>query len=149
MQIKRLEVFDPNLLKDLIKLSQKEGFRFLDRFRTEWENGKNQFDGQGEGIFQLTINGKLVGLVGLNRDPYWQDALIGRLRRLYIHPEYRNKGLGRKLVAFILDFAKAHFQLITLRTDQKVAAQFYLALGFQLSKWSETETHHKWLVQQK
>lgn len=73
---------------------------------------------------------KLIGIGGLNEDPYTENNKIGRVRRFYIAKEYRRKGLGRLLLARILSDAKTHFNIVVLHTDTEQGDEFYTSSGF-------------------
>lgn len=93
--------------------------------------GVNRFDLPGERLMLARAGGRLVGVGGLNRDPYAQAPDVGRLRHLYVLRDSRRGGVGTLLVRSILQGAEAHFSLIRLRTDSADAAAFYTRLGFR------------------
>jgi GNAT superfamily N-acetyltransferase len=114
----------------LIGESGREGFGFLERLHAEFLDGSNRFDALGEALLGAWRAEHLVGIAGLNRDPYVSDPRVGRLRHLYVRRPERERGIGRALVAALLADAARHFDLIRLRTDTVAAARFYEALGF-------------------
>ena len=71
---------------------------------------------------------RLLGIGGLNRDPYINDPRAGRLRHLYVMKDERRAGIGRALVERILGHAGSNFDSVRLWTDR--AAAFYDSLGF-------------------
>jgi GNAT superfamily N-acetyltransferase len=85
-------------LAALLAESEQAGWRFLRRLTDEWAVGLNRFNGPGEAVFAAWTNGQLVGICGLNVDPYAGDSRVGRVRHLYIRAECRRRGLGRQLV---------------------------------------------------
>ncbi len=106
----------------------REGFGMITRMRKDWESGTNRFDREGEillGSFRADV---LIGIGGLNRDPYINDPRIGRLRHLYVMKNERRHGIGRSLVEGILRYATGHFDSVRLWTER--AASFYDCLGF-------------------
>src|SRR5688572_6670308 len=82
----------------LVAPSKREGWRYVQRLAEEWASGANRFDQLGEVLLVARVEGKIVGVCGLNIDPYTGDPTIGRVRRLYVHPDYRGQGLGRELL---------------------------------------------------
>jgi hypothetical protein len=60
----------PPQLVDLEREASAQGFNFLDRLIEEWTTGTNRFDKPGECLLVATDNGHLVGIGGLNIDPY-------------------------------------------------------------------------------
>jgi GNAT superfamily N-acetyltransferase len=93
----------------LLEESLAEGFQFLARLRSDWHAGANRFGGAGEAFFTARRQGSLVGVCGLNVDPYAGDPAIGRLRRLYVTIRSRRHGVGRALVSAALAHARPHF----------------------------------------
>jgi GNAT superfamily N-acetyltransferase len=131
----------PRDLDRLVQASLAEGFGFLDRLREEWETGANRFARPGEVLFEARRRGQLVGICGLNRDPYLGSATAGRVRRLYVAPEARRLGIARRLVHEVLREAHERFTLLRLRTDTREGALFYQALGFHPTTGVATATH--------
>lgn len=99
-----------NLIVDevypLVLESEKEGFRFVRRLYDEHVSGTNRFDGDREVLFIARHSNQIVGICGLNQDPYSQFNNVGRVRRLYVHPDFRKHGVGRRLVSNVILEAK-------------------------------------------
>ena len=53
--------------------------------------------------------------------------------------------MGTLLLRKIIDEARQHFRLLTLRTFSEDAATFYVALGFQSTSKVPNATHALWL----
>jgi len=118
-------------LDPLVVEADAEGHLFMRRMRDDWGTCENRFDRLGELLLAARLDGRLVGIGGLNRDPYAQDPAIGRLRRLYVVGAARQLGVGALLVRHILAHAASHFSVVRLRTLSPAAAAFYARLGFQ------------------
>jgi amino-acid N-acetyltransferase len=69
--------------------------------------------------------GRTVGVCGLEK---YDD--VGLLRTLGVDPEYRNRGLGRKLVETTLTRARVE-RLHTIYLLTTTAPEFFARLGFQ------------------
>ena len=106
--------------------ARSEGFNFLDRLITEWKDGTNRFDDEGEALFGAYLNGELVGTAGVTR----QDPALGRIRRVYVYPDFRRQGIAKSLMREVLSFARARYSELVLFTDTERAATFYETLGF-------------------
>jgi GNAT superfamily N-acetyltransferase len=117
----------------LLEEARQAGFRALDRLVEDWASGANRFDGPGEVLFAALDGGRVVGVCGLNIDPYAPGGRVGRVRRLYVLAGYRRRGIGRQLVGRAVDRARGIFERLRLRTDSEGAARFYEALGFRRS----------------
>jgi GNAT superfamily N-acetyltransferase len=107
-----------------------DGFRFIEKLMTEWESGANRFDQPGECFLGAFSGADLIGVGGLNRDPYAKGKAAGRIRHLYVRRAARGQGVGSALLRHLLDEAKVAFDLMRLRTDTRKAAAFYLSHGF-------------------
>jgi GNAT superfamily N-acetyltransferase len=126
---------------ELVTNALGENFRALLRLRNGWRDGSNRFVEHGEGLFAARLDRVLVGICGLNRDPFTIAEGVGRLRHLYVSPACRRRGVGSALVTDILAHAKAHFRTVRLRTDRTDANSFYLALGFRGTPGNPDATH--------
>src|SRR5438270_11536961 len=88
----------PDRLAELVAESEETGFRFVRRLVEDWESGRNRFDGPGEALFAAVCGQRVVGVCGLNADPYTAAPGVGRVRRLYVLAGFRRSGVGRQLV---------------------------------------------------
>lgn len=63
------------------------------------------------------------------------DASTSVLKRLYVSPAHRNRGIARSLVEAVIAFSREHrhgrIVLDTERTRLSAAYQLYLSLGFE------------------
>lgn len=138
--IKRLEDL-PEQIHTLHAQAVAEGFRFLTRLITEWENRSQRFDKPGECLLGVFRHDQLVAIGGVSRDPY-STPDNGRIRRVYVAPPMRGQQVGKTLVEQLLAFAAMHFQTVRLTTDTAQGAAFYLQCGFH-SVTDATATHAK------
>lgn len=126
----------------LVKESSFQGFRFVERLIRDYRSGLNCFDKPGEVLLKASLKDVVIGIGGLNQDPYFNDPKVGRLRHLYVGAAWRRCGVGRLLVNQLTDEAGQHFHLLTLRTDTLTADKFYQKLGFKIYPSWEHTTHH-------
>lgn len=117
----------PEQIIELSLVSQNEGFRFINRLIDEYQSGKNCFDQEGEALFGIQQNEKIIAIGGINAT---EDIEIGRLRRFYVHPEYRRQGVGELLLRSVEEHTKKYFNEIVLYTDTHRAAAFYKKMGY-------------------
>ncbi len=123
--------------------SQQEGFRFPQRLEDEWMSGINQFSKPGEGLYKAVVGNEVIAIGGINVDPYANGKATGRLRRFYVTKKWRGRGVGRKLLAYILAQEPLFFTTITLRTDNPAACVFYEKCGFERVLDDPFVTHQK------
>ena len=107
-----------------------EGYDFIETLVEEWASAENRFDAPGEILCGHLEEGLLVAVGGLNLDPFAGRPDMGRLRRVYVRPAWRNKGIGRALVTALVDQARTHFRCVRLRAENADAARLYERLGF-------------------
>ncbi|WP_426530390.1 GNAT family N-acetyltransferase [Bradyrhizobium sp. McL0615] len=120
----------PSVIEPLRTDAARQGFRFVERLVSDWTSGANTFGQPGERILGAFTDAMLVGVGGLNRDPYAADPAVGRIRHLYVRSDHRRSGIGRAMVDHLLNEARLTFSQVRLRTDTEEAARFYLRCGF-------------------
>ena len=84
--VTELRNLNVDYLYPLVLESENEKFRFVRRLYDEYAGGANRFDRDGEALFVAHHLDQIVGICGLNQDPYSQFGNVGRVRRLYVHP---------------------------------------------------------------
>lgn len=134
-----LEKFD---IEQLITESTHQGYRFVKRLKDEYEQGINRFDLSGESLFVVISETKVIGIGGLNHDPYLNREGYGRVRHVYVLKSYRGRGIGKAILKTIIDEAKHHFRVLTLNTNNEVADVMYCKEGFIKSDQYEYATHY-------
>lgn len=134
----------PDEIDVLIDESLREGFGAVSKLKSAYLKGSNIFSNNGEGLFAAYSQNNLVGICGLNIDPYLTDSSIGRLRHLYVLTKYRKQGFGTLLVEAAEQIAIQNFTLLRLYTSDKEASLFYQRIGYTLTE-GEHVSHTKQL----
>ncbi|HDR7618957.1 GNAT family N-acetyltransferase [Bacillus mycoides] len=142
IQIKRIGDLLKYEVNHLVQESKEEGFNFLLKLKNEYESKRNTFSKTGECLYGIFREDTLIGIGGLNQDPYTKNNKIGRLRRFYIAKDYRRKGLGKLLLGRILSDAKIYFTIVVLHTDTEQGDQFYISSGFAKGKMYVGTSHY-------
>ena len=78
----------------------------------------------------IKIEGRLVGYGG-----FWHIVDEAHISNIAIHPEYRRKGLGRKLLAHLLELAverRATKATLEVRPSNLAAQRLYGSFGFEV-----------------
>lgn len=119
------------MIESLVDESKQEGFALVQRTIDDWNDGTNRFSHGGEGLWGLISGAELIGIGGLNIDPYVEDRGAGRVRHLYIRQAYRRKGCATLLMDTIVGQARSHFRILRLFTANPAAAALYEQLGFE------------------
>src|SRR5262249_10404426 len=92
--IETLRDLPPDRGRDLLADSEAAGSRLVPPLVDDWAGGPNRFDRPGETLFGASVGGWLVGVCGLNVDPYAGGALVGRVRHLYVLTAFRGRPRG-------------------------------------------------------
>ncbi|MGH0665383.1 GNAT family N-acetyltransferase [Bacillus paranthracis] len=143
IHIKQIENLMKYEFKYLVQESKEEGFNFQKKLINEYENKLNTFNKTGECLYGIFQGEKLIGIGGLNEDPYTENNKIGRLRRFYISKDYRRIGLGKSLLNKLLSHAEKNFKVVVLHTDTKQGDAFYSANGFVKGQVYKGSSHYK------
>lgn len=147
IHIKQIENLMKYEFKYLVQESKEEGFNFLKKLINEYENKLNTFNKTGECLYGIFQGEKLIGIGGLNEDPYTENNKIGRLRRFYISKDYRRIGLGKLLLNQLLSYAEKNFKVVVLHTDTKQGDAFYTVNGFVKGELYKGSSHYKVLYE--
>ncbi|RPH53847.1 MAG: GNAT family N-acetyltransferase [Acidobacteria bacterium] len=75
------------------------------------------------------------------RRSYASKEDVGRVRHLYVLSAFRRRGVGRALIAAVIEAARGRFGELRLRTGNPEAARVYEAIGFQPSGGVADCTH--------
>jgi len=124
MEIRRLEKKDITETKKMINIVLVEFFG--KELIKDWENFED-YD-----LFLIVEeDGKIVGSIAIKDC----GKGIGKLKRMYVLKEYRNKGIAQKLITRALEFSKKiKLKKITLATDARLhsANHLYEKNGFKV-----------------
>ena len=126
---------------ELKSQSMAEGFNMLRRLEDNWLSGLNRFDGPGEKLIGASVVGLIVGVCGLNVDPFTLKTGIGRLRHLYVDSGWRKRQVGSALLSEILKDSGHWFDFINTNAPPS-AFTFYERAGFIALTGIEKVTHH-------
>lgn len=143
IELRPIHRLDPDALAPLLAASVGEGFRFVARLAEEWESDAERFARSGAVLLGAYDGARLIAIGGLTPDPYGDEPRVGRLRHLYVLPEARRRGVGRRLVRALEAEADGQYRALVLRTDTESAARFYEALGYARLAPGGTATHRR------
>jgi GNAT superfamily N-acetyltransferase len=129
ISIQKIELPVPGM-ESLQSEALAEGFGFIQTLVEQWASAENRFDAPGEILCGHLDHGLLVAVGALNIDPFAGDNEIGRIRKIYVRPAWRNKGVGRALVTTLVEEARKSFRAVRLRADNMNAARLYEKIGF-------------------
>jgi GNAT superfamily N-acetyltransferase len=129
IRIERIELPVPGI-EQIEAEAQAEGYDFIEALVSQWKSGENRFEARGEVLCGHLHQGLLVAVGGLTHDPFVFDRQVGRIRRVYVRPSWRNRGIGGALVTALVNEARGYFSTVRLRAENEEAARLYERLGF-------------------
>lgn len=101
----------------------------ITRLIGDWSAGAVRFERDGERLLAAYVAEGLAGIGGMTIEPTMSGAL--RMRRFYIRPAMRRRGIGRMLALSLLDHARPCCSIVTVHVGNDAAAKFWESLGFQ------------------
>lgn len=142
LRLQRVHELDKLALAPLLAAAEAEGHTMLRRLLDEWRSGANRFDGPGESLWGLSdAQGRWVAIGGLNLEPPPGCPGAARMRRFYVHPDWRGIGCARRLMAAVLTAAQGRFERLHVNTLSAGGAAFWSSLGFAPVAGGHAYTH--------
>src|ERR1700733_10028444 len=114
--IQKIELPIPGM-ESLQSEALAEGFGFIQTLVEQWASAENRFDAPGEILCGHLDQGLLVAVGALSIDPFSGRPEIGRIRKVYVRPAWRNRGIGRALVPTLVEEARKSFRFVRLRAE--------------------------------
>ena len=94
-------------------------------------NSKKYIINKGGKIFFAELEGNIIGTVALMPT---KNKLVFELTKMAVKPEYRNRGIGKKLLKKCIDYSKSNsYSSIILYSNKKLnnAIHLYRNFGFK------------------
>jgi GNAT superfamily N-acetyltransferase len=129
IEIQKIELPLPGIER-LRSEALAEGYDFVQTLTEQWASAENRFDAPGETLCGHLDQGLLVAVGALNIDPFAGQPDMGRIRKVYVRPAWRNRGVGRALVTTLVEEARKSFRSVRLRAENANAARLYESVGF-------------------
>jgi len=134
-QIRRLEISDAALFRDIrLEALQKNPEAFGSTYEKESAQPLSWFEATlgATDIFGAFLDGTLAGMAGYSARENSKQAHKGLLWSMYVRPAARNMGLGKILVAAVLDHARSRVEMVqlTVVSENESAHRLYRAMGF-------------------
>ena len=126
--------FQDNFEKDFYDLNIEwlEYFFQVEEYDYEvLSNSKKYIINKGGKIFFAESAGNIIGTVALMPT---KNKLVFELTKMAVKPEYRNKGIGKKLLKKCIDYSKSNsYSSIILYSNKKLnnAIHLYRNFGFK------------------
>ena len=134
-QIRRLETSDTASYREIrLEALKQNPEAFGSTFERENEQPLSWFEavlGRSD-IFGAFLDGTLAGIAGYAAQESSKQAHKAVLWAMYVRSVTRNSGLGKRLVAAVLDHARGRVEMVqlTVVSENEGARRLYSALGF-------------------
>ncbi len=132
VQIVRIFEGLPEAVEALTDEARAEGFHHIGAMALDWASGAMRYDREGEALFAAFVDGELAAVGGVTleeMDPALSHAR--RMRRLYVRPAHRRRGVGRTLAGAMIQQGFACASVLTVNAGTPDAPAFWEALGFE------------------
>jgi len=135
VQIRRLERGDAALYREIrLDALQNDPAAFGSTFERESAQPLSWFEaaiGHAD-VFGAFLDGKLAGIAGFSTQEGSKQAHKGLLWAMYVRDTARGAGLGKQLVAAVLDHARGRVEMVqlTVVSENVAAHRLYGAMGF-------------------
>ncbi len=130
-------------IRELAKIASVGGYRNIETLVNEFDSGVNRFSTPGEALFGAYEATSILGIGGINIDPYYGLATVARVRRLFVKPDARRRGVATALMLQIEEIGRKYFSKLQLFTNSETASRFYINLGYRAVKHREKISHEK------
>jgi len=134
-QIRRLQPADAALYREIrLEALQKNPEAFGSTFEKESAQPLSWFEAaiRRADIFGGFLDGWLMGIAGFTVKEGTKNEHKGLLWTMYVRSDARKSGLGKILVAAVLDHARGRVEMVqlTVVTENAAARRLYEAMGF-------------------
>jgi GNAT superfamily N-acetyltransferase len=115
-----------------------EGYQHLERLAVDWTSRAVRFDGEGEALLAVQVDGSLAGIGGLTSEAAVPGAF--RMRRFYVRPPFRRQGIGGKLALVLIERAFRIGRFVTVNAGNVDGAAFWETLALRQTCGTGTRT---------
>lgn len=135
IQVRRLTPADAALYRAIrLEALQHNAEAFSSTFEAESGQPLGWFADRlaGSDVFGAFLESTLLGVAGFRVQQGRKETHKGMLWGMYVRPQARNAGIGRRLVEAVLDRARQRVELIqtSVVSDNERARRLYASLGF-------------------
>jgi GNAT superfamily N-acetyltransferase len=119
----------------LMKDAEADGHRHVGRLASEIRCCPAMF----HAIFAAYIEGNLAGLGAITDELEPTTTPAWRMRRLYVHRQYRRRGAARAIALALMQEAAGKVRMVTVNAGNDHAARFWEQMGFyqvEGKKWT-------------
>lgn len=147
IQIQNLKTL-PQQIEQLAMQAKQENIDFLQQLIEQYQQGKITFTEQGEFFLAVYYAEKLIGCGALQQQ--WnkneKEHGIGCVNYFYLLPDYRQYGIGKKMLRYLEQHAICHFSALCLQTETTLASQFYQKMNYVFVENNPNYNYFKYLI---
>lgn len=104
-----------------------DGHRHIARLAAELTLSRAMF----HAIYACRVNGELAGVGAITDEPAMTAHPMWRMRRLYVHRQFRRRNVARTIVNALLLEAENKVSIVTVHAGNDEAVKFWEAIGFR------------------
>ena len=127
ISLQRVSSSLPHGFEDLKTDALADGHRHLIRLAAEFQQSPTMF----HAVFAGYVDGRLAGIGAMTDEPALTSGSAWRLRRLYVHRNFRRLGVARTIVMALLREATGRIPTLTVHAGNDSAYLFWEAIGFR------------------
>ncbi|MBB4372687.1 GNAT superfamily N-acetyltransferase [Bradyrhizobium sp. cir1] len=102
------------------------GHAHMTRLVAEFAHDRAMF----HAIFTCHLDGRLVGIGAITTEPAPTPVPVWRMRRLYVHHNYRRRKIAKAIANALLQEAAGKVSTVTVHAGNDGAARFWETIGF-------------------
>jgi GNAT superfamily N-acetyltransferase len=106
--------------------AKADGHEHLTRFAAEFSHNRAMF----HAIFACHADNGLAGIGAITDEPALNWQPVWRMRRLYVHRNFRRRKIARAIANALLREAAGKVSTVTVHAGNDGASQFWEAMGF-------------------
>ena len=126
MSLARISTQLPAAFDTLIEDAEADGHRHMSRLATEFDETPAMF----HAIFAAYVGDDLAGLGAITAEPERTSIPAWRMRRLYVHRQFRRRGGARAIALALMQEAASKVRMVTVNAGNEHAACFWEQMGF-------------------
>jgi len=132
-EVEEHQHFNASDLLQLNDFAKSENINVVSNLISSWSDDKSFFGGRGEGLWiaRVTESGEVIGVGGITICPTFTESR--RVRRFYIAPHWRRRGVATALAHQCIERAKsAGVSTVTCHAAASATApRFWESIGFE------------------
>lgn len=106
--------------------AKADGHAHMTRLGAEFATDRAMF----HAIFTCHLDGRLAGIGAITNEPVPAPVPMWRMRRFYVHRDYRRREVARAIANALLQDAAGKVAILTVHAGNAGAVRFWEAMGF-------------------